>query len=31
MAGPEPQPDPSLREALLSEIDACPVPPSSAP
>jgi hypothetical protein len=31
MAGPEPQPDPSLREALLSEIDACPVPPEQRP
>ena len=30
-AGPDPQPDPSLREALLSELNACPVPPEQRP
>ena len=31
MAGPESLPDPNPREALLSELEACPVPPEQRP
>jgi hypothetical protein len=31
MAGPESLPDPPPREALLSELEACPVPPEQRP
>ena len=31
MAGPDPQPDPAPRDALLSELGPCPVPPEQRP